>query len=87
MLLTLLAAHLPHLELGERPVGGLVQVRQCQSVSLVWSEALHPPQHPVVVLRLLGLCDMLGGPGTVPGGPALVLPHAHTGVGLQVKQG
>merc|ERR1711970_474589 len=70
-----LAAQLPHLELGERPVGCPAQVRKLESVSLVWSETLHPAKHPLAVLGLLGLCDVLVDPGSVPGTPRFVLPH------------
>ena len=78
---TLAAGHLT--ELGEGPVGSFIEVRECQSVSLVSPESLHPAQHPVVVFALLGLADVSGGPALVPGAPRLPLPGADRGVSLQ----
>ena len=82
-----LAAHFAHLELSERPVRGLVEVGKCESVSLVWSEALYSSEHPLVMLGLLSFCDMLSCPGTVPCAPVLVLPDTDGRVGLKVSDG
>jgi len=51
-------------------------------VSLVGPQSLHSSEHPVVVLSLLGLCHMAGGPSLVPGVPLPPLPGADLGVSL-----
>ena len=78
-------ADLPHLELREGPVRGLVQIGEGEAVGLVGAEALHAAEHPVVVPGLLLLGDVLGGPGGVPAAPRLELAPTHRRVGLQME--
>ena len=74
---------LAHLELGERPIRGLVQVGEGEPMGLVGAQPLHPAQHPVVVPRLGDLGHVLGGPVGVPSAHRLVLPSTHCRVRLQ----
>ena len=53
-------------------------------MSLVGPQSLHSSEHPVVVLSLLGLCHMAGGPSLVPGVPLPPLPGADLGVSLKI---
>ena len=55
MLTTAGGGGISNFELGERPVGRFVEVREGQPMSFVRPKAFYPPEHPLVVLVLLRL--------------------------------
>ena len=77
---------LTHLEFCERPVRSFVEVRQSEPMGFVGAKALDPAQHPVVVARLGGLWDVLGGPAWVPAAHCLVLSSTHCWVRLKEEE-
>ena len=71
------------LELGKRPVRGLVGVGYGDPLGFVGGQPLRPARHPLGVRRLGGLVDVLLRPARVPRVELFVLVSTDVRVGLK----